>query len=206
MPAIWLSCNRQTYRLNGVDEKLSPRARSCCSALEYSVRTTRPHTSRAHARRLGQLSGAVLTVAGAIGFALANPPPCFAQIDPEASVNDYLPPSEPEVSRDEWRQRIEDARRRSKELSRERRDHPELYKPVPEDPDLVATERLLNDEPATRRHRLDQEGYVRLPGTTGSTAQRAGFRADRAESDALKLTASRQPKSRSNVSTAAKSG
>ncbi|WP_240543979.1 hypothetical protein [Bradyrhizobium canariense] len=133
-----------------MDEKLSARARSCCSALEYSVRTARPHTSRAHARRLGQLSGAVLTVAGAIGFGLASPPPCFAQIDPEASVNDYLPPSEPEVSRDEWRQRIEDARRRSKELSRERRDHPELYKPVPEDPDLVATERLLNDDSLQR--------------------------------------------------------
>jgi hypothetical protein len=114
------------------------------------VRTARPHTSRAHARRLGQLSGAVLTVAGAIGFGLASSPSCLAQTDPEPSVSDYLPPSEPEVSRDEWRQRIEDARRRAKELSRERRDHPELYKPVPEDPDLVATERLLNDDSLQR--------------------------------------------------------
>ncbi|WP_247453637.1 hypothetical protein [Bradyrhizobium sp. 174] len=116
----------------------------------YSVRTARPHTSPAQARRLGQLAGAVLTVAGAIGFGLANPASCFAQTDPEPSVNDYRPPSEPEVSRDEWRQRIEDARRRAKEVSRERRDHPELYKPVPEDPDLVATERLLNDDSLQR--------------------------------------------------------
>lgn len=112
--------------------------------------TARPHTFLAHARRLGQLAGVVLTVAGAIDFGLANPPSCFAQTEPEPSVSDYLPPSEPEVSRDEWRQRIEDARRRAKELSRERRDHPELYKPVPEDPDLVATERLLNDDSLQR--------------------------------------------------------
>jgi hypothetical protein len=31
-----------------------------------------------------------------------------------------------------------------------RRDNPELYKPVPEDPDLVATERLLNDDSLQR--------------------------------------------------------
>nr|WP_249809267.1 hypothetical protein [Bradyrhizobium sp. 150] len=91
-----------------------------------------------------------MTVAGAIGFGLASPPSRFAQTEPEPSVSDYLPPSEPEVSRDEWRQRIEDARRRAKQLSRERRDHPELCKPVPEDPDLVATERLLNDDSLQR--------------------------------------------------------
>ncbi|MCK1353535.1 hypothetical protein IVB02_35800 [Bradyrhizobium sp. 166] len=96
------------------------------------------------------MAGVVLTVAGAIGFGLASPPSRFAQTEPEPSVSDYLPPSEPEVSRDEWRQRIEDARRRAKQLSRERRDHPELYKPVPEDPDLVATERLLNDDSLQR--------------------------------------------------------
>jgi hypothetical protein len=114
------------------------------------VRTARPHTPLARARRLGPLSGAVLTVAAAIGFGLASPPSCLAQTEPEPSVNDYLLPSEPEVSRDEWRQRIEDARRRAKEVSRERRDNPELYKPVPEDPDLVATERLLNDDSLQR--------------------------------------------------------
>ncbi|MCK1675294.1 hypothetical protein IVA89_26545 [Bradyrhizobium sp. 150] len=96
------------------------------------------------------MAGVVLTVAGAIGFGLASPPSRFAQTEPEPSVSDYLPPSEPEVSRDEWRQRIEDARRRAKQLSRERRDHPELCKPVPEDPDLVATERLLNDDSLQR--------------------------------------------------------
>nr|AWL99640.1 hypothetical protein CIT40_06075 [Bradyrhizobium amphicarpaeae] len=96
----------------------------------------------------GALGGAVMTIAGGLG--LATPSQCFAQTEPEPSVNDYLPPSEPEVSRDEWRQRIEDARRRAKEASRERREHPELYKPVPEDPDLVATERLLRDDSLQR--------------------------------------------------------
>ncbi|MFK4489242.1 hypothetical protein ABIA45_004320 [Bradyrhizobium sp. USDA 336] len=86
-------------------------------------------------------------VAAAVGLALyACPLSCRAQTEPEPSVSDYLPPSEPEVSRDEWRQRIEDARRRAKEAARERREHPALYKPAPEDPDIVATERLLRDD------------------------------------------------------------
>ena len=86
-------------------------------------------------------------VAAAVGLAFyVCPLSSRAQSEPEPSVNDYLPSSEPEVSRDEWRQRIEDARRRAREAARARREHPELYKPVPEDPDLVATERLLRDD------------------------------------------------------------
>ncbi|WP_245476699.1 hypothetical protein [Bradyrhizobium sp. Leo170] len=53
---------------------------------------------------------------------------------------------QPEISRNAWRQRIEDAKRRAREVARERREHPELYMPIPEDPDLIATERVLNDE------------------------------------------------------------
>ncbi|MDD1529440.1 hypothetical protein C7U92_20485 [Bradyrhizobium sp. WBOS7] len=93
-----------------------------------------------------------MLLAAAVGLAVygAGPLACLAQSEPEPSLSDYLPPSEPEVSRDEWRQRIEDARRRAKEVSRERREHPELYKPIPEDRDLVATERLLRDDSLQR--------------------------------------------------------
>ncbi|WP_407117213.1 hypothetical protein [Bradyrhizobium sp. LMG 9283] len=119
-----------------------------------SVRTGR----RGHCeKRFGKLSRAVITIVGAFGLglaspslSLASPSLSLAQTEPEPSLNDYLPPSEPEVTRDEWRQRIEDARRRAKEVSRERREHPELYKPIPEDPDLVATERLLRDDSLQR--------------------------------------------------------
>lgn len=90
-------------------------------------------------------------VAAAAGLALyASPLSCLAQTEREPSANDYLPSGEPEVSRDEWRQRIEDARRRAKEVARERREHPELYKPIPEDPDVAATERLLRDDSLQR--------------------------------------------------------
>ncbi|MDA9498228.1 hypothetical protein XI05_12365 [Bradyrhizobium sp. CCBAU 11357] len=92
------------------------------------------------------MSRAVVSLAAALGLGLACPCFCLAQAEPEPSLSDFLPPTEPEVSRDEWRQRIEDARRRAKEVARERREHPELYKPIPEDPDLVATERLLRDD------------------------------------------------------------
>ena len=103
-------------------------------------------------RRIPGDASVKLLLAAAVGLAVsvAGPPSCFAKSEPEPSLSDYLPPSEPEVSRDEWRQRIEEARRRAKEVSRERREHPELYKPIPEDPDLVATERLLRDDSLQR--------------------------------------------------------
>lgn len=92
---------------------------------------------------------ATMAVAAGLVF-YGCPLSCLAQTAPEPSVNDYLPSGEPEVSRDEWRQRIEDARRRAREVARARREHPELTKPAPEDPDLVATERLLNDDSLQR--------------------------------------------------------
>ena len=114
------------------------------------MRTARPDQLPADGRRLTALAGAVVTIAGALGLCIASPSLCLAQSDLEPSISDYLPPKEPEVSRDEWRQRIEEARRRAKDVSRERREHPELYKPIPEDPDLVATERLLRDDSLQR--------------------------------------------------------
>lgn len=112
------------------------------------MRPVRRDHSLAEARRFAALSRAV-TIAGlALGLACSHP--CLAQTEPEPSLNDYLPPSQPELTRDEWRQRIEDARRRAKEVARERREHPELYMPVPEDPEIVATERALNDESLQR--------------------------------------------------------
>jgi hypothetical protein len=93
---------------------------------------------------------AIVAAAAGLAAYVACPLSCRAQSEPSPSLSDYLPPSEPEISRDEWRQRIEDTRRRAKEASRERREHPELYKPVPEDPDLVATERLLRDDSLQR--------------------------------------------------------
>jgi len=65
--------------------------------------------------------------------------------EPEMAPAD-LDPVQPELSKEEWRQRIEDAKRRSKEVAQERREHPELSAPIPEDPEVIATERLLNDE------------------------------------------------------------
>lgn len=112
------------------------------------MRTARCDHSLDDGRRFAALSRAV--VVAALGLGLIDPSFCLAQTEPEPTLNDYLPPGEPEVTRDEWRHRIEDARRRAKEVSRERRDNPELYKPVPEDPDVVATERLLNDDSLQR--------------------------------------------------------
>ncbi|WFU39470.1 hypothetical protein QA640_34690 [Bradyrhizobium sp. CB82] len=77
-------------------------------------------------------------------------PACVAQDELGPTVNDYLSPGPPEPSRDEWRQRVEEAKRRAKDIARERSDHRELYAPTPEDPDIVASERVLNDESLQR--------------------------------------------------------
>lgn len=112
------------------------------------MRPVRRDHSLAYARRFAALSRAATI--GGLALCLALSHRCLAQTEPEPSLNDYLPPSQPELTRDEWRQRIEDARRRAKEVARERREHPELYMPVPEDPEIVATERALNDESLQR--------------------------------------------------------
>lgn len=113
------------------------------------------HPSRRHPLLNGgalrsALLGALVGTSGGLGAWLVHPTPCLAQDEPGPTINDYLSPSEAEPTRDQWRERIDEARQRAKEASRERREHPELYKPVPEDPDLVATERLLNDESLQR--------------------------------------------------------
>jgi hypothetical protein len=113
------------------------------------VRAVRRDHSLTYARQFVALSRAAI-IAGGLALCLTCAHSCLAQTEPEPSPNDYLPPSEPELTRGEWRQQIEDGRRRAKEVSRERREHPELYKPVPEDPEIVATERILNDESLQR--------------------------------------------------------
>ena len=115
--------------------------------------------SNVGALRRGLLAALVGT-SGGLGAWLVDPAPCLAQDEPGPTINDYLPPSEPELTRDQWRQRIDEARQRAEEASREHREHPELYKPVPEDPDLVATERILNDESLQRGDIVTRRAHV----------------------------------------------
>lgn len=94
-------------------------------------------------RTRGALSAAVLA------FGLLVAPTASMAVeqkdDPEPAVGALVDPEQPEPSRDEWRQRIEAARQRARDVARERREHPELYIPIPEDPDVAASERVLND-------------------------------------------------------------
>jgi hypothetical protein len=81
---------------------------------------------------------------------LSAPSACVAQQEPQPGINDYIGSGEPEPSRDEWRQRIEDAKRRARDVARERGLHPEDYVPVPEDAEVAAGERVLRDETLQR--------------------------------------------------------
>jgi hypothetical protein len=76
--------------------------------------------------------------------------PCLAQDEPGPTMDDYISSGPPEPSRDEWRQRVEEAKRRAKQVARERREHPDLSTPIPEDPEIVASERVFNDESLQR--------------------------------------------------------
>lgn len=51
-----------------------------------------------------------------------------------------------EVSRQEWLERVQEARRRAKEAAVEHRLHPERYTPSPADAARIASERILNDD------------------------------------------------------------
>ena len=82
----------------------------------------------------------------AVCLALASP--CAAQemMDAPGSAE----AAEPEISRDGWRERIAEARRRAKEAAVERRNNPMSYVVPPEDSERIATERVLNDDSLQR--------------------------------------------------------
>ena len=94
-------------------------------------------------------SRTIAVVALAIGL-FQSLPACLAQQEGGPAASDFILPGPPEPSRDEWRQRVEEAKRRAKDAAREHRKHPELYVPIPEDPDIVASERVRNDESLQR--------------------------------------------------------
>jgi hypothetical protein len=71
-------------------------------------------------------------------------PPCPAQNTPESpTANEQV---QPEVSRQEWLERVQEATRRAKEAAVEHRMHPERYTPSAEDKARIASERVLNDD------------------------------------------------------------
>lgn len=58
--------------------------------------------------------------------------------------------SNSEASREEWLQRVREAKQRVKEAARERREHPERHLPIPQDPEIVASERVLTTTACSR--------------------------------------------------------
>jgi hypothetical protein len=69
---------------------------------------------------------------------------CLAQDASENPVAEQ--PVQPEVSRQEWLERVQAAKRRAREVTLEKRNHPDADEPTPEDLARVASERVLNDE------------------------------------------------------------
>lgn len=91
---------------------------------------------------LGACALAVAIVGGVSGIGWAEEPQ-MEQLSQEQIA--------PEVSRDEWRGRVEEARRRAREAALDRRNHPERYLPAPPlDPGIEASQRVLNDDSLQR--------------------------------------------------------
>jgi hypothetical protein len=138
LPVNGLSCNRGPGKLKTQADVRLVRGPLSWGAVTLQVaRHAGPVLAQG---RHGSRTIAVVTLA--IGL-FQSLPACLAQEEPGPTVNDYLSSGPPEPSRDEWRQRVEEAKRRAKDVARERREHPELYVPIPEDPDIVASERVL---------------------------------------------------------------
>jgi hypothetical protein len=110
----------------------------------HTARHDNPVLSR---KRRGSRSVAAIVLA--IGL-FQYLPACRAQDEPGPTVDDFISTGPPEPSRDQWRQRVEEAKRRAKQVARERRENPELHLPIPEDPEIVASERVFNDETLQR--------------------------------------------------------
>lgn len=69
--------------------------------------------------------------------------PCAAQNTPESPIaNEQL---QPEVSHQEWLERVQEAKRRAQEAAVEYRTHPERYTSSAEDEARIASERVPND-------------------------------------------------------------
>jgi hypothetical protein len=70
--------------------------------------------------------------------------PCVAQ-DAAQSANP-TDEAQPEVSRQQWIERVQEAKQRAKDAALDHRLHPERYTPSPEDKARIASERVLNDD------------------------------------------------------------
>ena len=92
----------------------------------------------------------LLVRAGLLLGVVSCPLACVAQEESHPGLSDYLSSGEPEPTKDQWRQRIEAARRRAMDVARERRLHPEDYVPIPEDAEAAASRRVLRDETLQR--------------------------------------------------------
>jgi hypothetical protein len=105
-----------------------------------------PHSARS--ARTWRVTRALDIAVAALMISAPFAPRCLAQdmIGPPTVEADV----QPEISRDEWRQKVQEAKRRAAEAAVERRNHPDLYVLPPEDPEQVATERVLNDESLQR--------------------------------------------------------
>jgi hypothetical protein len=98
-----------------------------------------PHASNAVDRIPGVVAMAILT----LGLHLPVSP---GRAEGAENATGTEAPSQPETSREAWLKTVDEAKKRATEAAIERRKHPERYEPPREDPDAIATERVLNDE------------------------------------------------------------
>jgi hypothetical protein len=86
------------------------------------------------------------TAAAILLFAMAFGTGCRAQDVQDQSGNPIMEDGSTEVSREQWRERVEEAKRRSKQFSVERGASPQISGSTVEEEERAASERILNDD------------------------------------------------------------
>ncbi len=96
----------------------------------------------------GRLTRAAAAVAAVLMLPTFFAPRCLAQNSLEGPTVEA--DVQPEISRDQWRQKVQEAKRRAAEAAMQRLNRPDLYATPPEDPEQAASERVLNDDSLQR--------------------------------------------------------
>lgn len=101
---------------------------------------------RKFARLFGKSIVSLLTTSSWLTLFAACSCPGHA-VDQPSCINDDCSLSDTAGdSRAAWQLRVEEAKRRAREDARLRREHPELYVPIFEDPEIAASRRVLTDD------------------------------------------------------------
>jgi hypothetical protein len=104
--------------------------------------------------------------------------PCRGGEEPPGAdqANDVVPFADSQISRYDWKLRIEDARKRAAQARQDSRLNAPLRVPAPDPPEKIATERVLNDDTLQPGDIVSTDkGFFLFRGRSGTDEQTMDF-------------------------------